>query len=278
MAPSQAGGLNSRNPLLELLARIGYGARGLVYILVGGLALYPAFGFGGQAEGAGGALRVVLGQTFGWVWLGLIGAGLVFFALWRFAQAILDADRLGVSLKMLVRRVGYLGGAVVAASLAVSSFSLAIGLVRHTGSAEETLRTWLGWLMHQAFGPWLIMGIGAAIVVVGVVAFSQAFRTERVVEFLHCPPGVGWWAVPLGRLGFAGRGVVLAVIGGFIVLAGYNGRSGEARSVEGALDFLDARPYGWLTLGGTALGLMAYGAFGFVQARYRQVEPPRLDQ
>ena len=161
---------------------------------------------GGQAEGAGGALRVVLDQTFGWAWLGLIG-GTGFLRPVALCEAIFDADWLGLSFKMLVRQAGYLGGAAVAASLAATAFGLALGLARHSEGAEETLRADGGW-MQQAFGPWLIMGLHAAIIAVGL----SARRLYPAPRRLRRSGGLQWPVGPGCR--------------------------------EGARAFLDARPYG----------------------------------
>ncbi len=77
----------------------------------------------------------------------------------------------------------------------------------------------------------------------------------------------------MGRFGFAATGLVFALIGGFLIVAGYYGRSGEARDMGGVLDIIEAQPFGWALLGVTAMGFMAFGLFGFVQARYRRIEP-----
>lgn len=266
----------SKSPsrVIEILARIGYAARGLVYILVGGLAVLAAIGPDGATTGSRGALRVVLDQPFGWVWLGMIGAGLAFFALWRLAQAVLDADRLGASWKMLGRRAAYFFGGIIAAGLSLFAIGLALGLAMRGGGEERALQDWTAWLMQQPYGSWVVMALGAATAAAGLNFLWQAWTAERVVEFLHCPEDKRWWAVPFGRLGFAARGVVFGLIGGFLIVAGYYGRSGEARGLGRALDSLAAQPFGWMLLGATALGLMAFGAFGFVQAFYRRIAPP----
>jgi len=77
---------------IELLARFGYGARGLVYLMVGFLAILAALGGSGQVTGSKGALFTFLSQPLGWIWLGLIGFGLLCFAIWRSLQAVTDAD------------------------------------------------------------------------------------------------------------------------------------------------------------------------------------------
>ena len=87
-----------RNPV-EALARLGYGARGVVYGLVGALALMAAVGSGGQTGGSRSALQTLLSQPFGRVWLGLIALGLAGFCIWRILEAVTDADRHGADAK-----------------------------------------------------------------------------------------------------------------------------------------------------------------------------------
>ena len=86
------------------------------------------------------------------------------------------------------------------------------------------------------------------------------------------------WAVPLGRLGFAARGVVFVLIGSFLVLAALHSNSREVKGLGGALESLREHPYGWALLGVTAAGLFAFGLFGLVQARYRRIDAPSVEE
>jgi hypothetical protein len=115
-----------RNPI-ETLARLGYGARGIVYGLVGGLALLAAIGSGGQTGGSRSALQTLLSQPFGRVWLGVIALGLFGFCAWRVLEALTDADRLGSDLKGLGTRAAHLISGVIYAGLALSALNLALG-------------------------------------------------------------------------------------------------------------------------------------------------------
>ena len=105
-------GSADRSPV-EVLARIGYAARGLVYILVGWLAVLAALGRAARAPDSKTALSTILTQPFGAVLLGLVAAGLVCFALWRCAQALIDADHLGTTAKGLIRRAAFAVSAII---------------------------------------------------------------------------------------------------------------------------------------------------------------------
>src|SRR5687768_8000821 len=86
-------------PWVTALGRVGYVACGIVYALVGFLAGQAALGSRGDTTDAHGALGSILEAPFGRLLLGLIAAGLVGYALWRFLQAALDTDNEGSDLK-----------------------------------------------------------------------------------------------------------------------------------------------------------------------------------
>jgi H+/Cl- antiporter ClcA len=98
-----------------------------------------------------------------------------------------------------------------------------------------------------------------------------------VAERLSLPADKRHWIVSLGRMGFAARGVVFLLIGGFLGLAALHASSSEVHGLGGALQALQRQPYGWVLLALTALGLFAFGLFGLVQARYRHIDAPDLD-
>jgi H+/Cl- antiporter ClcA len=85
------------------------------------------------------------------------------------------------------------------------------------------------------------------------------------------------WIISLGRMGFAARGVVFVLIGGFLILAAIRSSSSEVHGLGGALQALQQQPYGWVLLALTAIGLFAFGIFGLVQARYRHIDAPGID-
>lgn len=259
----------------SLLARFGYGSRGVVYILVGGLAVLAALGPWGSTTDSRGALLTVLGQPLGRAWLGVICLGLALFTMWRLAQSIFDADRLGKSLPMLLRRGSYLLSAAVNAGLAFFAVSLVFGVAGgSTGEQDEGMDGWADWLMHLPFGNWLTIASGLAISISGIFLLWQAWKGDVIGVYLDCPPAQRWWVIPTGRIGFAGRGVVFTIIGGFFALAGYRGKSSEARGLAGALDALSHQPLGWLLMGTTAAALFAFGLYGLIQAAYRRIRQP----
>jgi hypothetical protein len=263
-----------QNPV-ETLARFGYGARGVVYGLVGGLALLAAIGSGGQTGGSRSALQTLLSQPFGKFWLVVIALGLFGFCTWRILEALTDADRRGSDMKGMGIRAAHLISGFIYAGLAISALNLALGR-GSTGGEDRAAQDWTAWLMSQPFGQWLVGLIGLAIAGTGLAFIWKAWR-GNVTERLSLPTDKRDWIVTLGRMGFAARGVVFLMIGGFLVLAALRASSSEVHGLGGALQALEQQPYGWVLLALTALGLFAFGLFGLVQARYRHIDAPDLD-
>jgi hypothetical protein len=250
------------------MARAGYAVKGVLYGLVGVLALLTALGDRGQTPGTEGALRTVARSSFGGVLLVFIAAGLAAYALWRLVQAALDPEHEGADAGGLAKRLGYVGSGVVYAGLALSTVRLLLG----DGGGGGGTQTWTARLMSQPFGPWLVGLAGTIGIGVGGYqlyrAWSEKFREKLALGALG---GDGErWAVRVSRFGIAARGVVFTLIGAFLVVAAVEADPREARGLDGVLQALREQPYGPYLLGVVALGLAAYGAYCLVEARYRR--------
>ena len=260
------------NDAVQTLARVGYGSRGAVYLIVGGLAAASAVGAGGGATGGKGAIEALLSQPFGTALVAATAAGLLAFCLWRLLQAALDADRHGVEPKGLAIRAALLVSGLIYLGLMLSALGLLLGWGGGGGEDREA-KEWTAWLLAQPFGRWATGGAGAAVVIAGIViavrGWNGAFCGRLALDGASRK-----WVEPLGRYGLIARGVVLAVIGGFLVAAAWRADADEARGLAGALEALRAQPYGGALFALVALGLLAFGFYGLAQARYRKVVRP----
>lgn len=263
----------NRNPV-EVFARVGYAARGLVYTLVGWLAVLAALGPAARAPDSKTALSAILTQPFGAVLLGLVAAGLVCFAIWRGVQAALDADHLGTAAKGLIRRAAFAVSAIINAGLAVSAVQM-IMRTSASGSGDSTARDWTAYLLSFPFGQILVAGVGVVVIGAGGANAWKSYK-GRVADHVTADGKVEPWLVRLGRAGYLARGLVFALIGGFFVTAAYQASASEVRGLAGALRALQEQPYGWALLSVTALGLFAFGAFQIALARHRRIDPPRI--
>ena len=261
-------------PAITFLARAGYAAKGVVYGLVGGLALLAAVGSRGQTTGSRGALRTLLDQSFGQVLLGVIAAGLAGYALWCFVRAIVDPERDGNDAKGLGKRAFQFAKGVVHAGLVVA----AIGMIRGTGDGggdDRGIEKWTAWLISFPLGIWLVGLAGAAVIGYGARQLYRAWTTDLddQLSLGKMGPTAHAWTIRFSRFGMAARGVVFGVIGTFLVIAAFHSNPSEARGVGGALQALEQQPYGPVLLGVVALGLIAYGAYELIRARYRRIDP-----
>jgi hypothetical protein len=261
--------------IAELLARAGYVARGLVYLIVGGLALLAAFGGGGHTTGSRGALQTLLAQPFGRVLLGIVALGLLCFAAWRLAQAFLDADYLGNSSKSLARRSGFAVSALINAGLAFSSLAIILRIGGRSGGGDASAQDWTAWVLFAPFGQWLVGVVGFLIAEAGIANGIRGWNAT-FLKHLALPEETRGWVLPLGRFGYVARGVLLFEIGAFLVFSAWRADASEAKGLAGALRVLQQQPYGWVLLALAAAGLFAFGAFMLAAARYRKIQTPAV--
>ncbi|HEV3476615.1 MAG TPA: DUF1206 domain-containing protein [Rubrobacteraceae bacterium] len=259
------------SPWIERMARVGYVAYGIVYVLVGALAVQAAFGGSGKTTSQEGALRQVLLAPLGRILLAMIAIGLLAYATWRLFQGILDPENEGKGAKGFLKRVDHVLNGLFHAALAFSAGRLALGTGGGGGSPDD----WTARLLAQPFGRWLAAIVGTVIVGAGLYQFYKAYKADfrDELESGSMSARERTWATRSGRLGYAARGVVFDVIGVFLIRAALQTDPDEARGLGGALETLARQPFGPYILGAVALGLVAYGAFMFVMARYRWIEP-----
>jgi hypothetical protein len=254
------------------LARWGYAASGMVYLIVGFLALLAALRAGGRPTDAQGAFETILAQPWGRLLLAAVAFGLVGYALWRLVQAFWDADRQGQGASGLLKRVGYVGSGMLYAGLAISAGQRLLG-TRTRQPSDHVAQAWTARLLAYRFGPWLVGAVGCAMLAFAGVQVWRAV-TARMPEPLDTHtmrPHTRTWVTTLGRMGVLARGVVFACMGGFLIEAAWHVNPREARGLGGALRALERRPFGPWVLGVVAAGLMCYGLYMLVLAWYRRV-------
>jgi hypothetical protein len=261
---------------LHLAARAGYAARGITYVIVGGLAALAALGEGGGTTGSRGALSTVMGAPFGKVLLTALALGLFGYAAWRAVQALLDVDGHGTNLKGIAIRSGLAVSAITHAGLAFFAASRAMG--RGTGggsgaSGDSSSQEWTAWLLSQPLGPVLLALVGLLVAAAGVAHIVKGWRPDFLRRF-DMTSRERQFISPISRFGLAARGVAFLLIGGLLVTAAIQHDPAEAQGLSGALQTLQQQPFGWFLLAVLASGLLAFGAYSLIESVYRRVDVP----
>jgi hypothetical protein len=257
----------------EMAARLGYMARGTVYLSIGLIALMAVVGVAPHTRGALGALEAWAHWRVGVVLLWFTGIGLWGFAGWRALQSLFDADQQGHRLAAIGSRAGQAISGLIYGAMAASIFDLIDALhdIRHQGERAKTRET-VAAVMAWPMGSTLIIALGVFIIACGVGNAIRAF-VDNFGSTLRCDPRVVTWACLLARIGYLGRGLAMLPVGFFMLAAGWHARASEAKGLGGALWTLHSRVLGDLMLTAVALGLVAFGAFAFVEAWYRPIRP-----
>lgn len=255
---------NSR--AVQVLARSGYVASGVLHVLVAWLAVRLALGqSSGQADQSG-ALRTLAQVPGGQLLLWAVAAGFASLALWQAATAVVGVANVG---RQAGARAKSVAKAVLYGTLAVSSARYAQGGSGGGGGREESLT---GWALGLPGGPWLVGAVGLTIVGVGVYHLVKGFR-KRFLRDLTGTGGsaVGPVVVRLGQAGYAAKGVALGVVGGLVVAAAVTADADRAGGLDEVLRTLREQPFGMVLLLVVGLGIGAYGLYSFARARFARL-------
>jgi hypothetical protein len=260
-----------KHPWVERLARFGYAAKGVVYIVVGALATLAALGMGGETTGTQGAMRSIARQPFGRVMLGIVAFGLIAYVIWRFVQAITDADDKGSDAKGIALRLGYTGSGLVYAGLAYSAARIVFGA--EEDGRPSAAESWTASVMEYPYGNWLVILAGLSIMGYGLYQCYKGYKAKfrkRLKTGEMSERGIRW-AMRSGRFGFVARGIVFLIVGAVLIQAARHYDSTEAKGLDGVLQLLIQQSYGKWLLGAVALGLVAYGLYMLIEARFRRI-------
>jgi hypothetical protein len=254
----------------ERLARAGMAAKGVIFAIIGVLAIEVAIGAGGKTTNQQGALRTVADESYGAPVLIVLAVGLAGYALWRFAQAAFDKEAKGSGAKGLVARTGYAVSGVIYAALCITDVLILAGSGGgSSGGASKPTADVLG----VTGGRELVVLLGLIVIGVGLhngwKGITQSFMKK--MRRGEMGPAEQRWVARIGSFGLLARMVVFGIIGVFAVQAALTYDPNKAVGLDGALQRLAGHAYGTFLLGVVAAGLVAYGVYCFAEARYRRV-------
>ncbi|MDT4969098.1 MAG: hypothetical protein QOJ64_3835 [Acidobacteriota bacterium] len=260
------------SPGMERLARFGYGTKGLVYIVVGALSAQVAIGWGGRTADTNGAFREIETQPLGKAALATVAFGLIGYVLWRWIQALADTAHKGTKLKGVLIRIGYFFSGAVYAGLAYTAAKALID-IEEPRSSSDAQEHWIARVLTMPFGRALIIGAGACVIGFGLYQIYKglAAKFRKGLKLYEMNKTEDAWATWSGRIGYSARGVVFCIMGFFVIQAAVNYRPHEAKGVDEVLGTLAQISYGAWLLGAVAAGLIAFGFYMIIEARYRRI-------
>jgi hypothetical protein len=257
---------------MELLARLGYAVRGAMYIMIGAISLQAAIGKASSPADQIGAIAAIGRGSGGHLLLWVMLVGLASYSLWGFIRAILDPFHKGNDGKGLASRAGYLLSAVSYAFLAFTTY----GLIRGTGSSGGSAQTvqFVSQIMHSPAGRLLVGLVGIGVVIGGIFQIVAGLREDFEKRFkpYALGPEERRVAIQMGKVGTIVRGVVIGIVGYFLILAATSGNASQARGFSGALQYLGQQPYGIYLLGVVAVGLIFLGLYSLMAAAWFRLQ------
>ena len=267
---AQTSGMSIAPAFVEPLARVGFAVKGAVYLILGLLALLAGLGERrGRITDTHGAIATVLGQPYGRIVVGVLAFGLLLYSAWRFLEAFADANRVGTRASAMATRFGWAFSGLGYGLLALDAGGLALRW--QSGGGTHAPRT----LTASPLAPWLVTLVGIGMIVYAAKEFRRAFapRFSERLNIGRLAREGGKLVVGISRAGIAARAVVMAALG-VVLLRARSAAAAAGSDMADSLRLVAALPSGAWGLTLIAAGLMAYGVYMVVHARYREITAP----
>lgn len=271
----------AEHPEILKVGRFGWLAKGVVYLLAGGLALLVAgrsFGWS-QVPAASkeasptGAIKEVAQSAGGPLLLVALAVGMFVYALWRLATAVLPGS---TDTKGVATRVGYVVSAIMYTTFGLTAIALLKGRAATRINGNKTVTDMTARILQHAAGRWLIGTVGIVIIGAGLYRLSLGLKSDvtRDVDMNGMSPARRQLTRRFGAVGEIGRGVAMGLIGFFLVRAAMTANTAQATGLDGALRRLALTSWGRLVVAGIGLGLFAYGLFCITTFTRRRLQAP----
>lgn len=256
------------NVWLRRYILIGYTAKGVVYLLIGLLAVQAAV-FKQEAAGTYLSLSFLASQPLGRFLVLLLAVALMGYVLRRIFQAILvPGNDNPSSWKCRFKRIGYVMSAFSYTGVAYTAYNI----VRQSGEDDDTIEDLANELFELPIGEWLIFFSGIAVITIGISYVYGAYSGSYISEFdsEDIDRRLEKWTRRIGKLGVAARGVSFILTGIYLIQAAIIGSSELAGGLQNAFQVLSSQPFGQLWLGAIGIGFISYGLYMFVATKYRR--------
>jgi len=248
---------------LETFTRIGFAARGVLYLSIGYLALRF-----GRSENTAGALDYLSeGSTAPLV--AIMALGFLAYGVWRLSEGIVDTEGQGTGPKAIAARAGGVVSGLIHIGLSFIALDLTINQASSLASDNEASQG-AATALTMPGGPVIVLIAGIALIGTGLWQLVNAARTD-FLKYLDGRAAGKAWVKWFGRAGYAARGVVFTIIGWSLLKAGVAAESDQAAGMAQAIDVLSGTMFT-----AVAIGFVLFGLFSFVEARHRRITDPKV--
>ena len=262
-----------RHPLVKKLARFGFYTKGVLFIVIGILAILLAIGLeGGKLADPTGAMATIAQKPYGKFLLIVFVIGAIGHGIWNILRGAADVDDAGQDWKGIIKRIVSIGTGIFYVGLAWSAWSI-IFTARVSAENGEVSQTLAAILLALPLGTILVLIIGLSVIGAGIHEcysgmtgkFQENFRLWEI-EGNHLK-----FITVLGALSFTARALILAMIGYFFITAAIYYDPSEAVGIDGALLTLSQSYFGKILLFIAATGVVCHGILAFYEAKYRRI-------
>jgi hypothetical protein len=255
---------------VDWLARAGFCARGVMYIIIGILAIQIAFGNAGHKADQSGAVRVVGSTPFGAFLLWLLVIGFAGMALWRVSEALYGgpgADGRKASHRAIAGFKAVLYGSI---AYAITKYALGLGAPKSSNKQSVDLTSTA---MREPGGRILVGIVGVVLIGVGAWLAWRAFERKFLAELRtgEMSPQTRKVITFLGRFGGIARGIVFGAAGVFLLIAAFTANAHKAKGIDATLRAFTKTPAGPWLLVLVAVGLILFGCYSWAESRWRKV-------
>jgi hypothetical protein len=259
------------NSALEFLERAGYIVRGVLYSVMGALALGVALGVGGMATDQSGSLVILTTAPFGRLLLAGAAIGLGAYSVWGFVRAVFDPLHRGDTPPGIAERLGFAWSGIAYSAMGLLALQLLLG--RSKSPSHDGTQSAIASILTLPAGYWVTVVVGAVAMGVGLGQFVEAYTAvfKKDLKRTQMSKSEKKTVDALGRFGMVSRGVTFTLVGWFVVQAGLYRDPSRAHGFGGAFMFLLSQPFGRPLLAAVALGFIALGLHSFAAARWERL-------
>jgi len=259
------------NPWLEFFERAGYVVRGVLYSVMGLLALGLALGRGGIATDQTGSLIVLSSIPFGKVVVVAFVIGLVPYSLWGFVRAVFDPLHRGHDAPGVAERLGFAWSGFAYGAMVIFALQLLAGGGK--SPTHDSTQSTIASILSMPAGEWATVGIGAVALGVGLGQFVEAYAAvfKKDLKRMQMAKAEKKIVDGLGRLGFISRGITFTLVGWFVLQGGLHRDASLVHGYGGVFVFLLSQPFGRVVLAAVALGFIALGLHSLACARWMRL-------